>query len=88
MKAKYTEDTEFPRFWKENGFSIVTQPYITGLYVAATPPGGGIPQQMGVNYTKLKSFLKKLRENPKVEDLQVRKLGEFLKKSDIELLNR
>ena len=88
---KLTKETEFPRAWEdvETGIAFVTQPYISGCYMAGSKEGHTV-YQGGFLYSKIATFLKNLRKletEGKVQNLRVNQLGSFLSESDFEILN-
>lgn len=91
MAKKLTKETEFPRAWEdvETGIAFVTQPYISGCYMAGTKGKQNV-YQGGFPYSKISTFLKELRKletESKIKNLKVNQLGSFLSESDFEILN-
>lgn len=82
---KLTAETEFPRQWteKEHGVDIITQPYITGLYMAGNKAGRNVFQTT-ILWSNLPKLMKKVKN---IEGITISKIGDFLKESELELLN-
>jgi hypothetical protein len=89
-KAKVLPSTQFPRHWvdKEVGVKFTVQPYVVGLYIAATKINtNSTPMQGTIDYSDLRKFIKKLQKDEKVTDLVLSDLGDYLSTSDLELIN-
>ena len=82
--TKITDKSLFPRSWKDNNLEadFITQPYISGLYVAATKNGRNI-LQVGLDYKNLNSFVKKLQKNKEITDLNLQPLGAYLNETQL-----
>lgn len=87
-KAILTGDTLFPRSFKNEDHSGVSQPYVSGLYLALTIKTmmGEQFQQTGVDWSKLPKFVKEVKKNCKKEDIVMCRLADFLKQEDIDII--
>lgn len=90
-KELLTLDTEFPRSWRDIGpdgesLHCVTQPYITGLYLAINS-GNSLVAQLSVSYNKLSKFVKELQGSTTVKDLYLGKVGQYLNEDDLKIVN-
>lgn len=90
-KKLLTLDAEFPRSWEDvlpdgEVMSCVTQPYITGLYLAISN-GTRTVAQLTIPYRKLSKFIKDLQKSDSVKNLHLTRLGDFLDESDLEYIN-
>ena len=86
--AKFTKDTQCPRTWTDTklGLKFITQPYITGLYIAGNKGSTNIIQT-GCGYKKLASFLEKLQKSETITNIVLAKLGDYMEESDFKYLN-
>lgn len=90
-KKLLTLEVEFPRSWEDVGpegepLHCVTQPYITGLYLAINSEKSRVAQ-LSIPYSKLNKFVKQLKDSSTVKDLYICALGSFLDQSELDLIN-
>lgn len=90
-KKLLTLDTEFPRSWEDvlsdgGVISCITQPYITGLYLAVSNGTRNVAQ-LNVPYNKLSKFIKDLQKSDSIKNLHLTKIGSFLDQSELDVIN-
>ena len=75
----------------EDKYTIISQPYVSSMYVAVYHGGCPMPEQFGVNYGKHAAFIKDAKKNFEADgfavEVQEAKLGAYLKESDIKIIN-
>ena len=85
------EKHQFPRAYSHiiDGIkhSVITQPYITGLYVAIMPENSKETIQMGMKYKDLPKTIKKLRKDKNILNLVIEDITDYLDESSLEILN-